>query len=173
MLKELKKKTVKTIKEKFDKSSVVILTDYSGLTMAQLTKLRKKLRPSEAEFKVFKNTLITLAVKDMSLEGIDKLLKGSTAVVFGYKDQVQPTKALSDFIKENEKLSIKGGLLDGNLIDIKTISALSKLPSREVLLAKVAGGMKAPITNFVLDCKAIITKFAIAVNAVKEKKAKG
>jgi len=173
MQKELKKKTVKNIKERFDKSTVVILTDFAGLTMEQMTKLRKKLRPIEAEFKVFKNTLISLAVKDKGIDGIEKLLTGSTALVFGYKDQVQPTKTVSDFMKENEKLTIKGGFLDGKLIDTKTISALSKLPSREVLLAKVAGGMKAPITNFVLDCKAIINKFVIAVNAVKEKKAKG
>ena len=173
MQKDLKKKTVKNIKERFDKSTVVILTEYKGLTMEQMTALRKKLRTIDAEFKVFKNTLISLAVKDKAYDGIEKLLTGSTAIVFGFGDQVKPTKTVSDFMKDNEKLSIKGGLLDGKVIDPKTISALAKLPSREVLLAKVAGGMKAPITNFVLDCKAIINKFAIAVNAVKEKKAKG
>ena len=170
MQKELKKASVKSIKEKFDKSTVVILTNYQGLSMEQMTKLRKKLRPIDAEFKVFKNTLIARAVKDKNYDGIDPLLNGSTAVVIGYKDQVAPTKILSDFIKENEKLSIKGGLLEGKLIDTKTVSALSKLPSREVLLSRVMGTMKAPVTNFVLDCKGIINKFVYALSAIRDKK---
>jgi len=170
MLKELKKASVKSIKEKFDKSTVVILTDYKGLTMQQMTKLRKKLRPIDAEFKVFKNTLISRAIKDKSYDGIDPLLAGSTAIVFGYKDQVAPTKILSDFIKENEKPAVKGGLLEGKLIDTKTVAALAKLPSREVLLAKVMGTMKAPVTNFVLDCKGIINKFVYALSAIRDKK---
>jgi large subunit ribosomal protein L10 len=97
-------------------------------------------------------------------------LTGSTAVVFGYSDQLAPTKVLSDFMKENEKLSVKGGLLDGKFIDPKMIAALAKLPSREVLLGKLLGTMKAPITNFVYDCKGILTKFVIALSAIKDKK---
>jgi len=170
MLKELKIKSVKDIKEKFDKSKVVILTDYKGLTMSQLSKLRKKLRPIDAEYKVFKNTLISRAIKDKSYDGIDPLLTGSTAILFGYEDQVAPTKILSDFMKENEKLSIKGGLLDGKVIDTKTITMLAKLPSREVLLGRVVGTMKAPITNFVLDCKGILSKFVYALSAIRDKK---
>ena len=170
MLKELKIKSVKDIKEKFDKSKVAILTDYKGLTMSQLSKLRKKLRPIDAEYKVFKNTLISRAIKDKSYDGIDPLLTGSTAILFGYKDQVAPTKVLSEFIKENEKPGIKGGLLDGKVIDTKTITMLSKLPSREVLLGRVVGTMKAPITNFVLDCKGILNKFVFALSAIRDRK---
>jgi large subunit ribosomal protein L10 len=170
MQKEMKIRSVKSIKEKFDKSKVIILTDYKGLTMSQLSKLRKKLRPIDAEYKVFKNTLISRAIKDKAYDGIDALLTGSTAILFGYDDQVAPTKALSEFIKENEKLSIKGGLLDGKVIDTKTITMLAKLPSREVLLGKVVGTMKAPITNFVLDCKGILNKFVYALSAIRDKK---
>jgi large subunit ribosomal protein L10 len=170
MQKELKIKSVKDIKEKFDKSKVVILTDYKGLTMSQLSKLRRKLRTIDAEYKVFKNTLISRAIKDKSYDGIDPLLTGSTAILFGYKDQVAPTKVLSEFIKENEKPGIKGGLLDGKVIDTKTISMLAKLPSREVLLGRVVGTMKAPITNFVLDCKGILNKFVYALSAIRDKK---
>jgi large subunit ribosomal protein L10 len=170
MQKEAKTRSVKEIQEKFEKSSVIILTDYRGLTMSQMSKLRKKLRPLDAEFRVFKNTLISRAIKDKSYDGIDPLLTGTTAVVFGYKDQVAPTKILSEFIKENEKPSVKGGLLEGKLIDTKTISALAKLPSREVLLAKVMGTMKAPVTNFVLDCKGILNKFVYALSAIRDKK---
>lgn len=171
MQKELKVKSVKDIKEKFDKSTVIILTDYKGLTMKQLSKLRKQLRPLDAEYRVLKNTLISRAIKEKAYDGIDPLLSGSTAILFGYKDQVLPAKALSTFIKENEaRPGIKGGLLEGKMIDTKTVNALAKLPSREVLLAKVLGGMQAPITNFVVDCKGIINKFVIALNAIKEKK---
>jgi len=170
MQKELKIKSVKDIKEKFDKSKVVILTDYKGLTMSQLSKLRRKLRPIDAEYKVFKNTLISRAIKDKAYDGIDPLLTGSTAILFGYEDQVTPTKVLSEFIKENEKPGIKGGLLDGKVIDTKTITMLAKLPSREVLLGRVVGTMKAPITNFVLDCKGILNKFVYALSAIRDKK---
>ena len=170
MQKELKIKSVKDIKEKFDKSKVVILTDYKGLTMAQLSKLRRKLRTIDAEYKVFKNTLILRAIKGKSYDGIDPLLTGSTAILFGYKDQVVPAKVLSEFIKENEKPGIKGGLLDGKVIDTKTITMLAKLPSREVLLGRVVGTMKAPITNFVLDCKGILNKFVYALSAIRDKK---
>jgi large subunit ribosomal protein L10 len=141
--------------------------------MAQLTILRKQLRPIEAEYKVFKNTLINLALKDRALEGIEKLLKGSTAVVFGYKDPVMPAKVLTKFMKDNEKLTIKAGILEGNLIDQNTISSLAKLPSREVLLASVVRGMQAPLSNFVGDLAGILRKFLYAVNAVKDKKQTG
>ena len=172
MQKEQKAISVKNIKDKFDKSKVVILTDYKGLNMSQMSTLRKKLRPIEAEFRVFKNTLIARAIKDKSYDGIDPLLNGSTAVVFGYNDQVAPTKVLFEFIKANEKPIVKGGVLEGKIIDLATVTALSKLPSREVLLGRVVGTMKAPITNFVLDCKGIINKFVFALNAIKDKKAK-
>ena len=120
--------------------------------------------------KVFKNTLISRAIKDKAYDGIDPLLTGSTAILFGYEDQVTPTKVLSEFIKENEKPGIKGGLLDGKVIDTKTITMLAKLPSREVLLGRVVGTMKAPITNFVLDCKGILNKFVYALSAIRDKK---
>ena len=170
MQKELKTRSVKDIKEKFDKSKVVILTDYKGLSMSQMSKLRRKLRPIDAEYKVFKNTLISRAIKDKAYDGIDPLLTGSTAILFGYEDQVAPTKVLSEFIKDNEKPGIKGGLLDGKVIDTKTITMLAKLPSREVLLGRVVGTMKAPITNFVLDCKGILSKFVYALSAIRDKK---
>jgi large subunit ribosomal protein L10 len=172
MDKKTKEKTVKDIKDRFEKSKVTILTDYKGLTMAQMSGLRRKLRPLEAEYKVYKNTLILRAVKDKEYSGIDSLLAGSTAILFGYGDQVLPAKILAQFMKESEKLSIKGGVLDGKLIDTKTISMLSKLPSKEVLIAKVLGGMKAPITNLVFDLKGIINKFVYALAAVRDKKGK-
>ena len=170
MLKTQKKQAVKTIKEKFDKSSVVVLTEYKGLTMEKLSALRKKLRPIDAEYRVLKNTLVSIALKDKSFEGMDKILSGPTAVLFGYKDQVMPTKVLADFMKENEKLGIKGGILDGKLVDTKVINMLSRLPSREVLIAKVVYGMKAPITNFVLDLKQMLSKLVIALSAIKDKR---
>ena len=172
MEKTLKKQVVEEIKEKLGNSKVIILTDYKGLNVAQITKLRKKLRKIDAEYVVFKNTLTGIAAKEKSISGIEGLLTGPTAILFGYKDPVMPAKILSEFIKENEKPSIKGGFFDGNMVDTKMIIALAKLPSREVLLAKVAGGFQAPIYNFVSDLQGIIRKFVYAVNAIKDKKAK-
>jgi large subunit ribosomal protein L10 len=172
MQKELKSKTVKDIKDRFEKSKIVILTEYKGLSMFQLTQLRKKLRPMEAEYKVFKNTLINRAIKDKNFDGAEAQLTGATAVVFGYKDAVAPAKTLTQFGKENEKLVIKAGFLDGVMIDAKMIASLAKLPSREVLLARVVGGMQAPIANFVGVSSGILRKFVYALNAVKEQKAK-
>ena len=172
MQKQEKTKIITTIKEKLDKSTVVILTDYKGLKMSQMTALRKSLRPLDAEFKVFKNTLINLAVKEKSVDGFSKLLTGSTAVLFGYKDQVMPAKTLAKFISENEKLSIKGGILDGGFVDAAMLKNLAKLPSREVLLSKMMASMQAPLRNFVGDLQGIIRKFVYAVNAVKEKREK-
>jgi large subunit ribosomal protein L10 len=170
-IREEKITAVKEIKEKFEKSKVVILTDYKGLTMSQLTSLRKKLRPLDAEYTVYKNTLINIATKDKSLDGFNSLLSGSTAILFGYNDQAAPAKILAKFIVDNEKPVIKGGLLDGLVIDQKMISTLAKLPSREVLLSKVIGGMQAPIYNFVSTTQGILRKFVYAVKAVKDKKA--
>jgi len=171
MNKQQKSLAVDKIKDKFEKSKVIILTDYKGLTMEKLTALRKQLKPLNAEYKVLKNTLITRAVKDRSFDGIDKLLTGSTAILFGYGDQVMPAKTLAKFMKDNEKLNIKGGVLDGKLIDTNTITMLSKLPSREMLIAKALGGMKAPITNLVFDLKGIISKLVYALQAIEKKKA--
>jgi large subunit ribosomal protein L10 len=169
MKKAEKTKVVDSIKKLFDKSKVVILTDYKGLKMSQLSALRKQLRPLDAEFKVLKNTMINLAVKDRSIENFTKLLNGSTAVLFGYKDQVMPAKVLAKFIKDNEKPVIKGGVLDGSFADASMIASLAKLPSREVLLSRVLMGMQAPLYNFVGDCQGIIRKFVYVLNAVKEK----
>lgn len=173
MKKTEKTKVITAIKEKLNKSTVVILTDYKGLKMSQITSLRKSLRPLDAEFKVFKNTMINLAVKDKSLESFTSLLNGSTAVLFGYKDQVMPAKILAKFIKDNEKPSIKGGILDGNFVDAAMLQNLAKLPTREVLLSMVLSGMQAPLYNFVGDLKGIVRKFVYALNAVKDKKQAG
>ena len=170
MNKQEKSQLVDKIKAKFEKSKVVILTDFKGLTMEKLTSLRKQLRPLDAEYKVLKNTMISRAIDKKAFDGMDKLLTGSTAVLFGYGDQVMPAKVLAKFMKDNEKLSIKGGVMDGKMIDIAIITALSKLPSREVLIAKVLGGMKAPITNLVFDLKGVINKFVYVLKAIEKKK---
>jgi len=170
MEKQLKKETIKNIKDKLSKSKVTILTDYNGLNVEQITKLRRKLRTIEAEYIIYKNTLMTIAAKENSITGLENLLVGPTAIVFGYKDPVMPAKILAEFIKENEKPQIKGGLLDGAAVDVKIITALAKLPSREVLLSRVVRGLQAPIYNLVCDLQGIIRKFVYAVNAVAEKK---
>ena len=120
---------VDEIKEKFDKSKVVVLTEYAGLSVTQLTSLRKELRKVNAEYKVYKNTLANIGLKGKEIKEIAEMLSGPNAFLFGYEDPVMPVKILSKFIKENEKPAIKGGLLDSEYLDNAGIIALSKLPS--------------------------------------------
>lgn len=161
---------VDEIKEKFSKSKVVILTEYAGLSVSQITKLRKELRKANAEYRVFKNTLTNLGLKGAENKEFNAMLTGPNAFLFGFDDPVAPVKILSDFIKENEKLTIKGGLLDSKFLDNPTIKALAKLPPREVLLAKVVGGIQAPIYGIVNVLQGTIRKLVYALAAVRDKK---
>lgn len=165
-----KVKKIEDIKDRFSKSSIVVLTEYIGLSVAQMTKLRKELRKANAEFKVFKNTFTDIALQGSEIKGFDDLLVGPNAFLFGYDDPVAPVKILSDFIKENEKPAIKVGLMDGSLLDGAAIKSLAKLPPKDVLLAKVVGGIQAPISGFVNVLQGTIRKLVYALSAVKDKK---
>ena len=167
---ELKKEVVSKIKKKIDDSRVVILTDYKGMSVKEITILKKKLRKSNAEFKVVKNTISVRALDGKLLEPLRKSLEGPTAIVLGYDDPIGPVKALYDFIGEIEKPLVKGGIFEGAYATTDEIKAISKLPSREVLLAKVVCGMKSPITGLVFTLKGITSKLVYALNAIKDKK---
>ena len=161
---------VELIKGMFDKSKIVVLTESAGLTVEQVTNLRKKLRKANAEFRIYKNTLTNIALQGGELKDLGPMLIGPNAFLFGFDDPVAPVKILADFIKENEKPSIKAGLLGKQLLDTASVNALAKLPSREILLAKVFGGMKSPISGLVNVLQGTIRKFVYTLVAIKEKK---
>ncbi|MBO8169378.1 MAG: 50S ribosomal protein L10 [Thermoanaerobacteraceae bacterium] len=165
-----KAEIVKDIKDKLEASQSVILTDYRGINVADMTNLRSRLREANVEFKVLKNTLIKRAADELGIEGMDPFLVGPTAVAFGIEDPVAPAKVLSEFAKDHKELEIKGGLLEGKVIDLDKIKALADLPSKEELLAQVARGFQAPIAGLANVLQANIRNLAYALEAVRKQK---
>lgn len=171
---DTKKVVVEEITEKMRSSKTFIVTDYRGLNVAQVTKLRAELRNAGVEYRVLKNTLMTIAANDIGLEGIQDYFKGPTAVAFGVEDAVAPAQILSKFAKTNDKLEIRAGVLDGKLISVEDIKALADLPPREVLLAKLANVMQSPISGMANVLQGPIRKLGYAlveIQKVKEQQA--
>lgn len=157
---EIKKQVVAEIKEKLEKAQSVVLYDYRGLTVEQVTKLRNECRKAGVEYVVYKNNLIGLAAREAGIEGLDDYLKGPTAVAFGMNDAVAPAKILSNFVKEVKKTEVKGGILSGNVIDVAGVETLAAMPSREVLIARIMGSMMSSVSKFVYCLEAIRKKQA-------------
>lgn len=164
----MKEKAIQEMADLVERSSGAILTDYRGLTVAEITELRKRLRETEAEYHVVKNTLFKRAVD--SGQSLNAFLEGPTAIAFALKDPVAPTKVLLDFIREKRKASVKVGWIDGRVFNEEQLTALSKLPPREVLIAQVVGGIQAPITGLVGTLQGIISNFVYTLQAVADKK---
>ncbi len=166
----VKSKVVDELKENISRSNLVVVTDYLGYSVKQMTELRKKLRAENAEMTVVKNTLIERAVVASGLDDLKGHLKGPTVVVLGYKDAVTPLKVLVKYIKDAEKGAIRAGSVDKKVFGQKDLEAISKLPSREILLAKVVGGLQSPITGFVNVLQGPVRKLVYALDAIKAKK---
>jgi len=156
---QLKEAKVSEIKEKLEKAQSVILSDYQGLTVEEDTELRKKLRDSGVEYKVYKNKLVTLAAKELGLEGITEFLEGPVSIAFGYEDVTAPARILSDFAKTHKKIELKAGIVQGDIYDVEKVKQLASIPPKEVLIAKLLGSFKAPLSNL-----------AYLLNAIKENK---
>ncbi len=154
---ELKVQEVAEIEELFKNAKSVAFVSYTGLTVEQATQLRKNCRENDVQYCVKKNRLVNIALKNLGIEGADDLLNGPNAFVFGMKDAVAAPKVVNEFIEKNklQSLKITGGVMDGKVEDEATMLALAKLPSREVLLARLVGSMSATIGNFVRVVEAI------------------
>ncbi|HOJ76609.1 MAG TPA: 50S ribosomal protein L10 [Bacillota bacterium] len=166
-----KEALVKEIQEKFEKSKSVILVDYRGLNVAEVTELRKKMREAGTEYKVLKNTMTSRAAKAANIEGLDDLLVGPIALAFSYDDHTSAAKVLSAFAKDNKKMQLIGGVLDGKIIDAAGVKALSELPSREVLLGKIAGMLQAPMRGMATVLSGPLRNFVYAIEAVRKQQA--
>jgi large subunit ribosomal protein L10 len=167
---QLKKEAVKELSEKIKAAKSFILADYRGLTVEQDTELRNALRKAGVEYRVVKNTLTSFAMKENDISGIDSFLNGPTSIAMSDSDMVAPAKVMSEFAKKFEKLELKVGVVEGNVIDVEGIKKLAELPPREVLIAKVLGGFNAPISGLVNVLNGNIRGLAIALNAIAEKK---
>lgn len=173
-MKELKKedkiRVVSELQEKFAKAQGVVFTDYRGLNVGEITELRNSLRSAAFEYKVVKNTLARRAAEGTSVDVAKDVLLGPLGVAIGYDDPVLLVKKVLEFGKTNEKLEIKGGVVEGSLCDVEQMKAISLLPPREVQLAMLAGVMNAPATKFAGLLSATVTRFAYALEALKNKK---
>lgn len=166
---QAKVQVIEEIKEKISSSQSMVLVDYRGLNVAQLTELRKRYREAGVDYKVYKNTMMRFAFKELGLEEFNEFLKGPSGVAFGKDDPVSAAKITTEFAKTNDKLEIRAGIVDGKVIGVEGVKALAELPSREVLVAQVLGGLNAPIQGFANVLQGTIRGLAIVLNAIVEK----
>lgn len=161
---------VAELKTEFESSNGAVLTEYRGLTVAQLTELRHNLG-ANAKFAVVKNTLTKIAARDAGVdEGLGELLQGPSAIAFVKGDVVEAAKGLRDFAKTNPHLVIKGGVIDGKSMSSADIAKLADLESREVLLAKLAGALKASMAGAAATFNALPTQLALLADALRAKR---
>ena len=170
MKREVKQRIVEELHDKFTRSKVLILTDYMGLNVEDMNVLRSKLRESEIEYKVVKNTLLRRAAEGTDAVHIVDSFKGPSAIALSYEDPVAPAKVLTDFAKEHKKLEIKIGTMDGKVLDVTAIKSLSQLPSREVLLSQLLSVMVAVPTSLVTALSGVPRNFLNVLQAIKDQK---
>ncbi len=170
---QLKREQVAEITQKIKDAHSMIVVSTSGITVAEITELRSKFREAGVDYKVLKNTLVRRAMDDLEIKDLDDILVGPSAFAFGMTDAVAPAKIISDYIADtkSKKITVKAGLVEGHYMDPEAVAALAKLPSREVLIAKMMGSFNAPITNFVGVLSATLRSFVYAVDAVRKQKA--
>ncbi len=151
----------------------VYLMDFKGLTVAEMTEFRVKLRDANVSMKVVKNTLARRALKDAGIENFDSYFVGPTGVIWSSEDSVIPARVILDFLKRHDKASVKAGMLDGAVIDGSRIDAVSKLPTKRELQAQLAATLNAPIVKLARALNASPVKFVRTVDALREKRSEG
>jgi large subunit ribosomal protein L10 len=167
---EEKQKITEDLHERFSKSAIVVVTDYKGLDVSSMNDLRRKLREEDIEFQVAKNTLLMRAAKDTEVALIQDYFKGPSAVALSYEDPVAPAKILTQFAKENQKLEIKGGVLQDKVLDVDAIKALAKLPSREALLGQFLSVLNEVPSSFVRTIAEIPRSLLNVLTAIRDQK---
>lgn len=161
---------VEEIVDNLNKSTSAVLADYRGLTAAEMTELRKGLRDAGINFKIFKNTLATIAAKQAGMGELEGMLVGPTAIAFGFEDPIAVAKILNDFAKKHDALEIKGGIIEKQVIDQEKVMTLAKLPGREQLIAQFLGLLNQPIVRLVTVLNKPVQDLAMTLNAVAQNK---
>lgn len=154
-----KEEEVKKLADRFKDAKIILLTDYRGITVSDVTKLRTDLRNTNSEYKVIKNNIVKRALEANGESGLNEMLEGPTAVIIGDEDYLAPLKAIHSFSKENEFYKIKGGIIEGKVMKTEELITLAKLPSRQELLGMLAGALLGNIS-----------KVAVALDQVRVKK---
>ncbi len=162
---------VELLTEKLQKSEGLVLADFSGLTVAEINDLRRKCRENNVEFRVVKNRLARRAAAAADIPALEELLRGPTGIAFGMESPVEPAKVLTDYAKAHEKIEIKGGFVDGEVLGLAQVQALSDVPSKTELIAMIARGLNAPATGLAGTMNAVMASLARAIQAAAEKQA--
>jgi large subunit ribosomal protein L10 len=168
MLKSEKEKTVEDLKEKLALTRSLILTDFRGLNVEDLSRLRRDLKKGGAEYRITKNTLIRKAAQESGHEAIVDYLKGPTGLIFSYQDPISPAKVLHEFLQKTEKPKIKTIWLEGKLFGENQLKKLATLPSREIVLTQIVGSLNAPLTNFVVTLQGMLRNLVGVIDAIKD-----
>ncbi|MFA6940346.1 MAG: 50S ribosomal protein L10 [Clostridiaceae bacterium] len=155
---QVKEVKVAEIKGKLEKAKGVVFANYQGLTVEEDTLLRKNLREAGIEYKVYKNSLTNLAAKELGLDGISTFLEGPTSVALGYQDPTAPARVLNDFAKDHKKFALKAAIVEGEVYDTEKTLVLASIPPKDVLIGKLLGSLKAPLSKFVYLVSAISEK---------------
>ena len=165
-----KQQIAEDLRDRLSKSAIIVLTDYKGLDVAAMNDLRRRLRAEEIEYQVVKNTLLIRAAEDNDIALIKDYFKGPSAIALSYDDPIAPAKVLSEFAKENKKLEIKAGVMNGQVLDANAIKALATLPSREVLLGQLLSALNAIPTSFVRTIAEVPRGFVSVLAAIRDQK---
>lgn len=173
MNREQKAATIEALATEIQEAQAVFAVDYRGLSVPQAAELRGKLREAEATFRVVKNSLTERAADQVGAESLKELLAGPTALTFVRGDAALAAKALADYARTTQLLPFKGGLMDGSAVDAAQITAISKLPSREVLYGQLVGVVASPVSGLVRTLNALLGGLAVALGQVREKKESG
>ena len=167
---EAKQIITEDLHDRFARSAIIVLTDYKGLDVTSINDLRRKLREANIEYQVVKNTLLVRAAEDTEVALIKDHFKGPSAVAISYDDPVAPAKVLTQFAKDNDKLEIKVGVLNGKVLDAQAIKALALLPSREVMLALLLATLNAVPSSFVRVLAEVPRSMVNVLTAIKDQK---
>lgn len=170
MNKAQKKEVVRELNGKLATAKAAILTDFKGLTVSEISELRRELRKVGVEYRVVKNTLTKLAAAGTDAEKLNSHLQGPTGLVLGFDDPVAPAKALMDFAKKQQKLTVRVGLVEGAIADLDQLKAIAALPSRDELLSRMAAGFQAPASKMARLLNATVARLGYALTALKDKK---
>ena len=165
-----KTETVEALKRAIAAQRGAVVAEYRGMTVAEMTSLRKKLREVDAEFRVVKNTMIRLAARETPFQQLHEHFKGPTAMAFTHGDPVALAKAMKDFAAASPKITLRAGYLDGRVLSAKEVQALADVPSREVLLARLVGGLSSPITRLVQALSGPQRKLVYALDSIRQQK---
>ncbi len=169
--KAFKNEKIEYFKKQFEQAKVAIVTDYRGLSVEEITQLRRELQKENSDFTVTKNTLCKIASKGTNFEAIESLMQGPSAIAFGFGDEVSAAKVVAKFIKENKKGEIIGGVMEGNLLSADDAKKLANMPSREELYAKMLGSINSPASGIVYSVNGVMNALVRAIDAVAKQKA--